>query len=351
MPLIGLIDTGSQVTLMRQSVFDQHYPTDALLHGVAPNKLTLRAANGLSIPYQGYAVMDFEVGGANIPGRGVVIIADHCLTAPLLIGMNVITTCWQDLLNQPEGLKTVFQDQGTRKAWTSAFAVCQRTAVVGGEDGYMGFVRPASRRGLTVPARSEVVVWGRARMGPRGRDYCGLIEALPELGAFSVAKTVACVKHGRLPVRIQNVTSCPVFIGRYQKLAKVFCVDSADVHGQTDLSLTVQDDGTITVDIVEVGKGEQVAPSVEVLGDLRGREDLTEQQKQDVKALLQRWVRVFALHEEDFGHTDVVQHQIHTSDAPPVREKYRPLPPMMYREMRALLADMLEKKVIQPSVA
>lgn len=334
---------------MRQSVFDQHYPTDALLHGVAPNKLTLRAANGLSIPYQGYAVMDFEVGGANIPGRGVVIVADHCLTAPLLIGMNVITTCWQDLLNQPEGLKTVFQDQGTRKAWTSAFAVCQRTAVVGGEDGYMGFVRPASRRGLTVPARSEVVVWGRARMGPRGRDYCGLIEALPELGAFSVAKTVACVKHGRLPVRIQNVTSCPVFIGRYQKLAKVFCVDSADVHGQTDLSLTVQDDGTITVDIVEVGKGEQVAPSVEVLGDLRGREDLTEQQKQDVKALLQRWVRVFALHEEDFGHTDVVQHQIHTSDAPPVREKYRPLPPMMYREMRALLADMLEKKVIQPS--
>ncbi|XP_056114186.1 uncharacterized protein LOC130090696 [Rhinichthys klamathensis goyatoka] len=213
----------------------------------------------------------------------------------------------------------------------------------------MGFVRPASRRGLTVPARSEVVVWGRARMGPKGQDYCGLIEALPELGAFSVAKTVGFVKHGQLPIRIKNMTSCPVFIGRYQKLAKVFRVDRADVHGQTDLSLTVQDDGTVAVDIVEAGKGEQMEPPVEMLRDLQGRDDLTERQKQDFKALLQRWVRVFALHEEDFGHTDAVQHQIHTNDAPPVREKYRPLPPMMYQEMRTLLADMLEKKVIQPS--
>lgn len=348
-PLIGLIDTGSQVTLMQQSVFDQHYPADTLSHATAPNKLTLRAANGLSIPYQGYAVMDFEVGGASISGQGVVIVADHCLTAPLLIGMNVITTCWHDLFNHPDGPKTVFLDQGTRKAWTGAFAVCQRTAVIEGDDGYMGFVRPASRRGLTVPARSEVVVWGRVRMGKRGQGYCGLIEALPHSGSFSVAKTVAFVERGRIPIRIQNVTSCPVFVGRYQKLAKVFRVDHADVYGTTDLSLTVQDDGTVTVDIVEAGKGEKLEPPVEVLRDLQGRDDLTEQQKQDFKALLQRWVRVFALHEKDFGHSDVVHHQIHTSNAPPVREKYRPLPPMMYKEMRTLLADMLEKKVIQPS--
>jgi len=77
-PLIGLIDTGSQVTLMRQSIFDEHYPADALSHGATPNKLTLRAANGLSIPYQGYVVMDFEIGGANISGRGVVLCGEDC---------------------------------------------------------------------------------------------------------------------------------------------------------------------------------------------------------------------------------------------------------------------------------
>lgn len=347
--LMGLIDTGSQVTLMQQSIFDKYYPANSLSCGDAPNKLTLKAANGLSIPYQGYAVMDFEIGGASISGRGVVIVADHCLSAPVLIGMNVITTCWHNLFNHPDGPQIVFQDQGTRKAWTGAFALCQRASIIEGEDGYMGFVRPASRRRVTIPARSEVVVWGRARMGPRGQGYCGLIEALPDLEAFSVARTVAFVKQGRLPIRIRNVGSHPVSIGRYQKLAKVFCVDRADVHGATDLSLTWQDDGTVTVDIVEVGPEKQVGPPPQVLRGLQQREDLTEQQKHDFEALLQRWVKVFALHDEDFGHTDVVQHQIHTADAPPVRERYRPLPPMMYKEMRTLLADMLEKGVIQQS--
>lgn len=260
--------------------------------------------------------MDFEVGGATISGRGVVIVADHCLTAPLLIGMNVITTCWHDLFNHPDGPRMEFKDQGARRAWTGAFAVCQRTFAIEGEDGYMGFVRPASRRGLTIPARSEVVVWGRTRMGPRGQGYCGLIEALPDLGAFSVARTVAFVKHGRLPVRIRNMGPCPVSIGRYQKLAKVFCADRADVCGATDLSLTLQDDGTVAVAIVEVGPEEQLDPPPDVWKQLEGRSDLTTQQRSDLRTLLQRWAKVFALHDEDFGHNNVVRHQIHTASAP-----------------------------------
>lgn len=40
--------------------------------GQAP-VLTLRAANGLEIPY---AVLDFKVAGVQIPGRGVVIVKD-----------------------------------------------------------------------------------------------------------------------------------------------------------------------------------------------------------------------------------------------------------------------------------
>lgn len=60
-----------------------------------------------------------------------------------------------------------------------------------------------------------------------------------------------------------------------------------------------------------------------------------------------KWKKVFALHDEDFGCTDLIQHRIHTGDAPPVRERYRPLPPAMYKEMKSLLARMLEKGVIR----
>lgn len=71
--------------------------------GEVPHNLTLQAANGLEVPYLGYAIMDFEVGGIQIPARRVVIIEDACLSSPLLLGMNVITACWNAVFNGSEG--------------------------------------------------------------------------------------------------------------------------------------------------------------------------------------------------------------------------------------------------------
>lgn len=58
---------------------------------------------------------------------------------------------------------------------------------------------------------------------------------------------------------------------------------------------------------------------------------------------------MFAVDEEDFGRIDLVQHRIHTGDAVPIKERYRPLPPLMYKEIKTLLAGMLEKGVIRES--
>lgn len=92
--MTGLLDTGSQTTLMRHIVLMEHFPE----YGVKepPSFIILKAANGIKIPCLGYAIMDFEIEGHKIAERGVFIV------------------------------------------W------------------------PARRRGVTIPARSEVVVWGRA---------------------------------------------------------------------------------------------------------------------------------------------------------------------------------------------
>lgn len=76
--------------------------------------------------------------------------------------------------------------------------------------------------------------------------------------------------------------------------------------------------------------------------------EVKEQQK-ELRTLLLKWEKVFANHDEDFGQTDLVQHQIHTGDTVPIRERYRPLPPLMYKEMKTLLTSMLEKGVIKKS--
>lgn len=57
--MTGLLDTGSQTTLIRHSVFAQHFPVYEVKE--LPAMIKLKAANGLSIPCLGYATMDFNI--------------------------------------------------------------------------------------------------------------------------------------------------------------------------------------------------------------------------------------------------------------------------------------------------
>ncbi|CAI5638873.1 unnamed protein product [Oreochromis niloticus] len=162
--------------------------------------------------------------------------------------------------------KSAFHPQKlkSRRAWKEAFAVCQQTATTK-TDGFLGYVRPASRRGVKVPPNCEVMVWGR---------------------------------------------TCK---GRYQKMGQLYQVEESDVEGDSDLSLTVGSDGVIEVGVVEAaGPEEPVIPEEEVSQLINGI-DLTPQQKAELQTLLQRWRKVFAVNEEDYGRTDLVQHQIHTA--------------------------------------
>lgn len=60
----GLMDTGSQTTLMRQSVLARQFQE----YGVKelPSFVKLKTANNIKIPCLGYAVMDFEIEGHKI---------------------------------------------------------------------------------------------------------------------------------------------------------------------------------------------------------------------------------------------------------------------------------------------
>ncbi|CAL9683322.1 unnamed protein product [Knipowitschia caucasica] len=42
---------------------------------------------------------------------------------------------------------------------------------------------------------------------------------------------------------------------------------------------------------------------------------LTPQQQSELRSLLEKWMKVFASDEEDFGRTHLVQHRIHTGES------------------------------------
>lgn len=115
-----LLDTGSQVTLFSQSFFQKwlgHCPVQKK-EGI--DWLKLKAANGLQIPYIGYVVLDFVIGGLVIPQKGVVITTDECLGSERgLLGMNVINHCWEELFTGtgpgPRAFQTTLSTRATHE--------------------------------------------------------------------------------------------------------------------------------------------------------------------------------------------------------------------------------------------
>ncbi|XP_070406771.1 uncharacterized protein [Nothobranchius furzeri] len=163
---------------MQQSVLEKYFTE------VEPGKthvfFHLRAASGLEIPCTGYAVLDFEVEGISIPGWGVIIVKDKHCTHPLIIGMDVVTACWKALFKCSAEAATSPSPLKHQNTWKDAFAACRRIEATMAKDGLLGFVRLACRDYIRVPPRSEMLVWGRARRGLQGADYCALLDTTSE---------------------------------------------------------------------------------------------------------------------------------------------------------------------------
>lgn len=343
-----LLDTGSQVTLFSESFFQKW------LSGVQKQSpqdlhwLTLKAANGLQIPYTGYAILDFSVGGVTIPGKGVIIVKDECLNSERgILGMNVISHCWKELFQGVHPGLTVFGAtmSEAKGEWERAFSVCRRVSLAEPPDEQVRVARLTRQDPVYVPPNSEMVLWTHLHGTKIPADFCALVEGPERDDEWQVARTVTRVVRGRLPIRVCNLNPYPILIPQRRPLAHVIQVDPTQIHGEKDLVLKASDPSVVEVDVqVNHINLEDQHPVTLLKG-----EGLTTEQQQKMDSLLQRWKGVFAAGEKDFGRTSAVHHSIPTGSAPPSRERYRPIPPSLYPELRGLLQNMLDKDVIKES--
>lgn len=122
--------------------------------------------------------------------------------------------------------------------------------------------------------------------------------------------------------------------------------EGSDIH-LTELSL-----GVLEVGVVQLGPGPkdlgEGVPKHLMCESLQGN-NLGPDQQQQILQFLIRWRHIFSSHEEDYGCTDVVTHVIPTGDATPVRERYRPVSPTLYKEIKILLQGMLKGRIIRES--
>lgn len=90
---------------------------------------------------------------------------------------------------------------------------------------------------------------------------------------------LAVVKRGRIPLRICSPHAYAVTVSRSQKLAKLYCIEEADVYGPQDLNLIMKDDSTVEIVMMDVTTEE----NQKLLANCA---NLTERQQEDLRALL-----------------------------------------------------------------
>ncbi|CAK6984167.1 uncharacterized protein LOC120715933 [Scomber scombrus] len=123
-----------------------------------------------------------------------------------------------------------------QQAWAMAFKICSTQAQFVAPDGSIGHVRTINRRPVRVPAQSEVLLWGRTKAEPGGKDYQCLVEP-EEVGGLFVARSLSTVQRGRVLIKIKNPNDSPMYLYRHQKLAKTCEVDPADITPAHSVSM------------------------------------------------------------------------------------------------------------------
>ena len=80
-----------------------------------------------------------------------------------------------------------------------------------------------------------------------------------------------------------------------------------------------------------------------------GTMNWTEEQKNRVRSVIEKYSFLFAMNSLDLGRTDLVKHHIELKDYTPIKDRYRRIPPHQYEEVRKHLKEMLDIGAIRRS--
>ena len=80
-----------------------------------------------------------------------------------------------------------------------------------------------------------------------------------------------------------------------------------------------------------------------------GTAEWTEEQRNQVKSVIEKYSFLFAMGSLDLGWTDLIKHHIELKDYTPIKDRYRRIPSHQYKEVRKHLKEMLDIRAIRRS--
>lgn len=323
-----LVDTGSEVSTVTESWFHQHFTNSHLQES---HWFTLKAANGLDIPYVGLLEAEVDILG-KVCRAPILVVKDAAdpstrrrkQEAPGLIGMNILSKVAGGLMFQ--GGVPTFLQPAIREARL------EQTSVRG-----LGRVC----RKVLLPAQAITCVKISGPELPHRHLLAEPTSCQLPPGIILVPTLVGPSNNNRY-IRVANLSSEDRVLQPRTPIVTLHAIDS--IESPEGLHRHVSS-GAVFVD-TQASVTREAPESVEPeLPDFDG----TAQHRQALLELLKEHQNVFSKGEQDLGYTDQVRHQIRITDEGPISQPYRSLPLHQYGEVREHLKGLLASGVIKES--
>ena len=292
-----LLDTGSNISIINQSVFDA-------LPGRPPlRKTTVRAKTAThdDLPLLGRTSLRFDFGGTFV---AVPVFVSESIDVPCLLGLDFLQVC-----------PCVIDVRRSRLVLTPSAAVHSVSA----EAVSVGNV--VLGRHTVVPAGEEVVMGAFVP----NCEYRGPAVVQPglEIEGLEFISALVDVSGSSVPCIVRNVTTEPISIPKRSQLGQLevgFVEQAVDGLCQSESKGNICDNFNL---------------------DTCG---LSERDKSKVRSVLNKHESMFDGH---IGFTTLVSHSIDTGNNPPVRQMPRRVPPHLADEVKAQIEDLVAKGVLE----
>ena len=300
-----LVDTGSEVTIINESLVRPDEIRDS--------NRTLRAANGSSIKVAGVVEIPLFLGRHQF--QSSLVVSPQVQNIILGLDWLELHGCLIDCKN----LTLIIGDKRLKLHHMNTENMCRKIE---------------ASHDIILPGRSQVNVEARVVLPHlRNSGESWMTEGLDQPGDWQLAHSVVSGGEEMVPIRLLNITENSVVIPKGQEIGSLVEVEVPTPSAQKN----------------EVSDEEQER----VLMDMINRVDdsVSVQDKQKLKKLLLKYKGAISWNEYDLGYTDLVQHSLPTTEGPPVRQKLRRFPPEHAAIIDKQVDVMLKQGIIEPSVS
>ncbi|KAK0143148.1 hypothetical protein N1851_018732 [Merluccius polli] len=338
-----LLDTGSMVTTITEEFFEKHLQPRLKTPLNPCSWLTLKGANGLEIPYRGYAELEIQILGRVLPKMGILVVTptsdpstqSRKSQVPGLLGMNVISSCYRELFFQHG--EALFQSANVRQAGKGlvrALSECQQFDRMS-DSGRVGPVRVRPGPAVLIPAGSLRFVPAFCHQGLGKTLSSALLEPgfpgsshLP--ADLLVSTAFLSVVHGAVSVPVVNVSTQDKWLWPKTLLGELHMACTQPTDCPVQFNLQSQDNEQVAL-IQSVGAEHRRVQDFSTLS----WPALSSAEQMEARGMLEKYQDSFSQGEADFGCTPLVHHTIPLLDNAPTRQRYRRLPPSQYELVKA----------------